>query len=94
MSFLSVQCPAVTNAFSQVDLNYSGNDRLVWRIENEEGSVVQNQQNSSSVYKYFEMGLLKFDAPGKHTVSVSFIEGEIDTVSLKEIRFTPLNNLE
>ena len=40
------------------------------------------------------MGLLKFDTPGKHTVSVSFIEGEIETVSLKEIRFTPLENLE
>ena len=80
--------------YYQVDLNYSGNDRLVWRIENEEGSMVQNQQNSSSVYKFFEMGLLKFDAPGKHKVSVSFIEGEIESVSLKEIRFTPLKNLE
>ena len=80
--------------YYQVDLNYSGNDRLVWRIENEEGSLVQNEQNSSSVYKYFEMGLLKFDTPGKHTVTVSFIEGAIETVSLKEIRFTPLKNLE
>jgi len=80
--------------YYQVDLNYAGDDRVVWRIENDEGWIVQNQQNSSSVYKYFEMGLLKFDKPGKHTVSVSFVEGDHEAISLKEIRFTPLESLE
>ncbi len=80
--------------YYQVDLNYIGNGRTVWRIENEEGDLLQNQQNSSTVYSYYEMGLLKFENNGKHKVSISFIEGEIDAVSLKEIRFTPLKNLE
>lgn len=80
--------------YYQVDLNYAGNGRLVWRIENEEGDMLQNQQNSSELYKYYEMGLLKFEKSGKHTVSVSFKEGEMETVSLKEIRFTSLNSLE
>jgi alpha-L-fucosidase len=82
------------SGYYQVDLNYSGNDRIVWRIENDEGAIVQNEQNSSSVYKYFEMGLLKFDKPGKHKVTVSFMEGDITNASLKEIRFTSLKSLE
>lgn len=80
--------------YYQVDLDYAGNDRLVWRIENEEGALVQNQQNSSAVYKYYEMGLLKFNQAGKHTISVSFIEGDSAAVSLKALRLTPLESLE
>jgi alpha-L-fucosidase len=93
-SKVSWEVEIMDHGYYQVDLNYAGNGRLVWRIENEEDAFVQNQQNSSAVYKYFEMGLLKFDKPGKHTVSVSFEEGEMETVSLKEIRFTPLKSLE
>lgn len=80
--------------YYQIDLNYAGAGRLVWRIENEEGAMVQNQQNSSEVYHYYEMGLLKFDTAGKHKVSVSLKEGDMENASLKEIRFTPLKNLE
>ena len=80
--------------YYQVDLNYTGNGRIVWRIENEEGDLLQNQQNSSLVYKYYEMGLLEFETFGKHKVSVSFIEGEMEAASLKGIRFTPLKSLE
>lgn len=80
--------------YYQVDLNYAGNGRIVWRIENEEGDLLQNQQNSSFVYNYYEMGLLKFETFGKHKVSVLFVEGEMEAASLKEIRFTPLKSLE
>lgn len=80
--------------YYQVDLNYSGNGRLVWSIENEENDLVQNQQNSSSVYNYFEMGLMKFESAGRHTISVSMVDGDREKVSLKEIKFTPLESLE
>jgi len=80
--------------YYQIDLNYAGTGRLVWRIENEEGAIVQNQQNSSEVYQYYEMGLLKFDKAGKHTISVFLKEGDMENASLKEIRFTPLKSLE
>lgn len=80
--------------YYQVDLNYAGTGRLVWRIENEEGAMVQNEQNSSHVYGFYEMGLLKFDQPGKHTVSIELKEGDHASASLKEIRFTPLMSLE
>ena len=78
----------------RVDLNYSGTGRMVWRIETEEGDMLQNEQNSSHVYNTYEMGLIKFDKPGKHTVTVSFIEGKKEKASLKSIEFTPLEYLD
>ncbi len=80
--------------YYQVDLSYAGAGRLVWRIESAEGDMVQNQQNASHVYSFYEMGLLKFEKPGKHTVSVSLKEGDRASASLKEIKFTPLSSLE
>ena len=80
--------------YYRVDLNYSGDGRMVWRVETEEGEMLQNEQNSSHVYNTYEMGLIKFDKPGNHTVSVSFIEGKNDKASLKSIEFTPLEYLD
>jgi alpha-L-fucosidase len=74
--------------YYQVDFNYTGEGRMVWRIENDEGALVQNQQNSSQVYHYYDMGLMKFDNAGKHALWVSFIEGAQESASLKEIRLT------
>ena len=79
--------------YYQVDLNYAGHDRMVWRVETDAGYMVQNQQNSSHIYSFFQMGLLKFDKPGKHKVDVSFVEGEFEKASLKQIRFTPIGSL-
>lgn len=78
----------------QVDLNYAGSSRLVWRVTNSEGALLQNEQNASPVYNYYEMGLMKFKTAGKHTVSVEVKEGDIQSASLKEIRFTPLKSRE
>ncbi len=78
----------------RVDLNYSGAGRIVWRVETEEGDMLQNEQNSSHVYNTYEMGLIKFDKPGKHTVTVSFIDGKKEKASLKSIEFTPLEYLD
>ncbi|WP_276166050.1 alpha-L-fucosidase [Zobellia alginiliquefaciens] len=80
--------------YYQTELNYAGDGRLVWNITSEEGEVVRNQQNSSVVYNYYEMGLLKFNKPGKHTISVSLIDGEKSIASLKEIRLTPWASIE
>ena len=88
-SQLSWEVEVMTPGYYKVDLNYAGNGRMVWRIKTAEGNTVQNEQNSSPIYNFFEMGLLKFDQPGKHMVTVSFVEGEHETASLKEIRFTP-----
>ncbi len=78
----------------RVDLNYSGAGRMVWRVETEEGDMLQNEQNSSNIYHTYEIGLIKFDKPGKHTVTVSFIEGKNEKASLKSIEFTPLDYLD
>lgn len=80
--------------YYQTELNYAGEGRLVWNITSDEGAVVQNQQNSSAVYNYYEMGLLKFNTPGKHSITVSLVDGNRKGVSLKEIRLTPEGSLE
>lgn len=80
--------------YYQTELNYAGKGRLVWRITSDEGTIVQNQQNSSAVYHYYEMGLLKFDRPGQHTLTVSLVNGDKPSASLKEIRLTPYNSME
>ena len=80
--------------YYQIDLNYAADGKTVWRMDSDEGAIVQNQQNGSHVYKYYEMGLMKFKKAGKHKVSVSIVEGNKEKASLKEIRFTPLESLE
>ena len=80
--------------YYQTELNYAGEGRLVWNITSDEGVVVQNQQNSSAVYNYYEMGLIKFSKPGKHTITVSLVDGKKNNASLKEIRLTPEGSME
>ena len=77
--------------FYYLDLNYSGQGRLVWRISTEEGSVVQNQQNSSALYSEYPMGLIEFKTPGKHSVEVTLVEGDAKKSSLQWVSFTPVN---
>jgi len=75
----------------QVGLTYAGEGRLVWQVAVEGGQAIQNQQNSSHNYQRFPMGLLNFPKAGHYNVSVSCLEGETVTASLKAIHFTPVN---
>ncbi|MEO9894156.1 alpha-L-fucosidase [Aurantibacter sp.] len=78
----------------QIDLNYTGEGRLVWNIKSDEGEVVQNEQNSSSVYQYYEMGLLKFKKSGNHSLTITLVNGNSKSASLKELRLTPEISME
>ena len=73
----------------QVALTYAGEGRLVWQVAVEGGEAIQNQQNSSHNYQAFPMGLLNFPKVGRYKVSVSCLEGETATASLKAIHFSP-----
>ena len=73
----------------QVDLTYAGEGRLVWQVAVEGGQAIQNQQNSSHNYHSFPMGLLNFPKAGRYKVSVSCLEGDTATASLKAIHFSP-----
>ena len=74
----------------QVELTYKGEDRLVWRIVTDEGTKLQNNQNAASVYHTYPFGLLPFTKAGKHTLTVSLIDGKRDKASLSAIRISPL----
>lgn len=73
----------------RLELTYKGEGRLAWRIETDEGVKLQNQQNSSPVYHAYPFGLLTFSKPGKHTLAVSFVEGDRNKASLESIRLSP-----
>lgn len=73
-----------------VHLTYSGEGRLVWSIDIKGGEHIQNEQNSSHNYQEFPIGWLSFPKPGRYQVSVSCLEGNTETASLKAIRFAPV----
>jgi alpha-L-fucosidase len=75
----------------RVDLTYIGEKRLVWRVSVEGGQAIQNQQNASPIYQSFPIGWLEFTTPGRHRVSVTCIDGNTATASLKSLRLTPVN---
>lgn len=73
----------------RLELIYKGEGRLVWGIETDEGVKLQNQQNASPVYHAYPFGLLTFNKPGKHTVTVTLLDGAPDKASLESIRLSP-----
>ncbi len=77
-----------TPGMYQVDLTYTGNSRIVWSVENEEGISIQNQQNSSTVYSTYPIGWLEFKKAGKHKLTVRMLEGK--KASLASIGIQPI----
>jgi alpha-L-fucosidase len=76
----------------QVELTYAGEGRLVWGVSVDGKESIQNQQNSSQNYQTFPIGWMEFSKLGRHRVSVSCLEGNIETASLKAINFTPVSS--
>lgn len=72
-------------------LTHKGEQRLVWRMETDEGKIVQNQQAATEKYQSYPMGVVEFSKPGKHTVSVSLAEGDKITSSIKSITVAPID---
>jgi len=77
--------------YYQVELNYTGDgSKVVWSVDSDEGYKVQNQQSSAGVFHTYPMGWMRFDKAGKHTISVSLVEGDPGT-GLAAINFTPID---
>ena len=74
-----------------VQLTYAGEGRLVWRVSVEGGEQIQNQQNSSHNYQQFPIGWINFPKPGRYQVAVSCLEGNVQSASLKAIRFSAVH---
>ena len=73
-----------------IDLNYKGEGRLVWKTVTDEGFVVQNQQAATPKYVNYNMGIIEFKTAGQHTISVSLVEGNPETSSLKSAVIKPI----
>jgi alpha-L-fucosidase len=74
--------------YYNVDLTYAGDGRIVWGVDVAGGQHIQNQQNSSHNYQKFPIGWVNFPEPGRYTVSISLLEGDLAQASLKAIHLT------
>lgn len=71
-----------------IDLKVRGNKRIIWKIETDEGNMVQNEQSASSIFCERPMGWIRFEKPGKHLITVSMPEG--GQADLASISFVPV----
>jgi len=72
-----------------IDLTYRGEERPVWWISTDEGAKLQNEQAATAVYQSHPFGILTFEKPGKHTISVGLVEGDPEKASVASIRLRP-----
>ena len=75
--------------YYQVELEYSGEGRAVWRVALEDGTFIQNQQGALPAYLTKPIGWIYLPA-GRHSISVGLIEGKRDITALRSIRFIPV----
>ncbi|GHU65833.1 hypothetical protein FACS1894123_11840 [Bacteroidia bacterium] len=73
-----------------IELTYTGGGPRIWNIKSDEGQVVQNRQNGSTIYHTQPMGWMRFDKPGRHTLTVSIPEGDREKTSLSAIKIIPV----
>ncbi|KHJ39436.1 alpha-L-fucosidase [Pedobacter glucosidilyticus] len=80
-----------TAGYYYLDLTYRGKGKLVWKTETDEGIILQNQQAATEKYNNYRMGIIEFKKPGKHTITVSLVEGDPQTASLEGAEISPIN---
>ncbi len=73
-----------------LDLVYNGQDRLVWKTTTDEGIIVQNQQAATEKYAQYPMGILEFKSSGVRRITVSLVDGDPDSTSLKALIIRPI----
>lgn len=70
-----------TAGYYQTSLFYSGKGRVEWKITSSAGNSIQNEQAATEKYSWNPIGWLKFDKPGRYTISVSLIGDKLDPES-------------
>ena len=76
--------------FYYIDLRYRGENKIVWKITTDERKILQNQQSATEKYQLYSMGIIEFKKPGKHSISVSLVEGNPINSSLGSIQIRPV----
>lgn len=72
----------------QLEVTARGEGRKVWRVETDEGKMVQNQQGVASLFCNRPLGWIRFDSPGRHTLTVTQPEG--GAADLASVSLTPV----
>ena len=72
-----------------LDVKARGEGQVVWKAETDEGVKIQNQQNISSLFTFRNVGWIHFSKPGKHTITISQVQGSKH--DLAAIALTPID---
>lgn len=71
-----------------LDVKARGEGQVVWKAATDEGVSIQNQQNISSLFTLRNLGWIYFSKPGKHTITLSQVQGPQHDLSA--IALTPI----
>jgi alpha-L-fucosidase len=74
-----------------LELIYRGAGRTAWSIQTDEGTKLQNQQGGTSIYQAYPFGILSFQKPGRHRITVSLAAGDPKKSSLESLLLSPVN---
>jgi len=72
--------------YYQSSLSYAGKGKLVWKIAQSENNFIQNQQGATEAFAWYPIGWIRFDKPGRYTISVSLEEGNKENLALTGLK--------
>ena len=72
----------------RIQVEARGDGRRVWRLETDEGQVLQNQQSVASLFTQRPLGWIQFYTPGRHTLTLTMPEG--DRCDIASLSITPV----
>jgi alpha-L-fucosidase len=75
-SSVTWECDVMEPGVWRVDLSYAGKGRTTWKVVSDEGVAIQNNQNGSAIVQRFPIGEMTFTKAGKHTLTVSLLDGD------------------
>jgi len=57
-----------------------------WTATSDEGTTIRDKQPAYKAYTWQRLGLMKFNTPGRHTITVKMLDGDWGKVNLSAVR--------
>ena len=84
----TIDIPA--EGYYDFDINMRGSEFVDFVITTDEGESLNDRQLSHDTYLWIRGGWIRFNSPGRHTVTLSFPEGAPSDLSVTGLRITPV----
>ena len=73
-----------------VELEYEGDDYVLWQLEIDGEPVLLNSQKSVNAYTWMRLGWIDIKDPGKHCICIRPVGEDYEHAEVATIRFTPV----